>query len=90
VKQIPRFYVDAPLRAGETCTLAEDSAHHAVHVLRLRAGDEATLFNGRGGEFAARNRYGNRQPVFSRASRNRRKTRVCSADARRSGIQSLQ
>ena len=54
MKQIPRFYVDAPLRAGETCTLAEDSAHHAVHVLRLRAGDEATLFNGRGGEFAAR------------------------------------
>jgi 16S rRNA (uracil1498-N3)-methyltransferase len=54
VKQIPRFYVDAPLRAGEPCTLAEDSAHHAVHVLRLRAGDEATLFNGHGGEFAAR------------------------------------
>jgi 16S rRNA (uracil1498-N3)-methyltransferase len=54
VKQIPRFYVDTPLRAGEPCALAEDSAHHAVHVLRLRAGDEATLFNGRGGEFTAR------------------------------------
>jgi 16S rRNA (uracil1498-N3)-methyltransferase len=54
VKQIPRFYVDAPLRAGEPCALAEDSAHHAVHVLRLRAGDDVTLFDGRGGEFAAR------------------------------------
>jgi 16S rRNA (uracil1498-N3)-methyltransferase len=53
-RRAPRFYLDAPLHAGESCTLAEESAHHAVHVLRLRAGDEATLFNGRGGEFAAR------------------------------------
>ena len=50
----PRFYVDAPLRAGGSCNLPESSAHHAVHVLRLRAGDEVTLFNGRGGEFAGR------------------------------------
>jgi 16S rRNA (uracil1498-N3)-methyltransferase len=50
----PRFYVDAPLRAGGKTMLPESSAHHAVHVLRLRAGDEATLFNGRGGEFAGR------------------------------------
>jgi 16S rRNA (uracil1498-N3)-methyltransferase len=51
---VPRFYVDAPLRAGGVCTLPEDSAHHAVHVLRLREGEEVTLFNGRGGEYAAR------------------------------------
>jgi 16S rRNA (uracil1498-N3)-methyltransferase len=51
---VPRFYLDAPLRAGGVCTLSEDGAHHAVHVLRLREGDEVTLFNGRGGEFAAR------------------------------------
>jgi 16S rRNA (uracil1498-N3)-methyltransferase len=50
----PRFYVDAPLRAGSVCTLPEDAAHHAVHVLRLREGEEVTLFNGRGGEYAAR------------------------------------
>jgi 16S rRNA (uracil1498-N3)-methyltransferase len=49
-----RFYVDAPLRAGGNCTLSEESAHHAVHVMRLREGDETTLFNGRGGEYAAR------------------------------------
>jgi 16S rRNA (uracil1498-N3)-methyltransferase len=49
-----RFYVDAPLRAGSVCTLSEDAAHHAIHVLRLREGEEVTLFNGRGGEFAAR------------------------------------
>jgi 16S rRNA (uracil1498-N3)-methyltransferase len=50
----PRFYVDAPLRAGGVLTLPEDSAHHAIRVLRLREGDDITLFNGRGGEFAAR------------------------------------
>ena len=51
---MPRFYVDAPLRAGASCTLPEEAAHHALHVMRLNAGDELTLFNGRGGEFAAR------------------------------------
>jgi 16S rRNA (uracil1498-N3)-methyltransferase len=51
---VARFYVDAPLRAGSVCNLPEDAAHHAVHVLRLREQDEVTLFNGRGGEFAAR------------------------------------
>ena len=50
----PRFYIDAPLRVGSVCTLSEDAAHHAIHVLRLRAGEEITVFNGRGGEFAAR------------------------------------
>jgi 16S rRNA (uracil1498-N3)-methyltransferase len=51
---VARFHVDEALRAGGSCTLAEDAAHHAVHVLRVQAGDEVTLFNGRGGEYAAR------------------------------------
>ena len=51
---VPRFHVDAPLRAGSSQALPEDSAHHALHVLRLREGDEVTLFNGRGGEYAGR------------------------------------
>lgn len=51
---VPRFYVDAALRAGSACTLSEDAAHHAVRVMRLEAGDDITLFNGRGGEYAAR------------------------------------
>lgn len=51
---MPRFYIDAPLRAGSSVLLSEDSAHHAVHVLRVRTGDEVVLFNGRGGEFAGR------------------------------------
>ena len=52
--QTPRFFVDAALRAGAGCQLAEDTAHHAVHVLRLQAGDAVTLFNGRGGEYPGR------------------------------------
>jgi 16S rRNA (uracil1498-N3)-methyltransferase len=54
VPRAPRFFVDAPLRAGASCLLPEEAAHHAVHVLRVRAGDEITLFNGQGGEYAAR------------------------------------
>jgi 16S rRNA (uracil1498-N3)-methyltransferase len=49
-----RFYIDTALRAGISCLLPEEAAHHAVHVLRVRAGDEVTLFNGRGGEYAGR------------------------------------
>ncbi|HEX5092298.1 MAG TPA: 16S rRNA (uracil(1498)-N(3))-methyltransferase [Burkholderiales bacterium] len=49
-----RFFADLPLRAGSTVRLPEDAAHHAVHVLRLRPGDEVTLFHGRGGEYAGR------------------------------------
>jgi 16S rRNA (uracil1498-N3)-methyltransferase len=52
--QTPRFYVDAALRAGGSCELPEDTAHHAVHVLRIRSGEDVTLFNGRGGEYPAR------------------------------------
>jgi 16S rRNA (uracil1498-N3)-methyltransferase len=51
---MPRFYVDTALRAGMSCLLPEESAHHAVHVLRVRAADDITLFNGHGGEYAAR------------------------------------
>jgi len=54
VARAPRFYVDAALRAGGVCALPEEAAHHAVHVLRVRAGDAITLFDGRGGEYAAR------------------------------------
>lgn len=51
---VPRFHLEGPLRAGSTVRLAEEAAHHAVHVLRIRTGDEVTVFDGRGGEYAAR------------------------------------
>lgn len=52
--RIARFHADLALRAGSTVLLPKDAAHHAVHVLRLRAGEPVTLFNGRGGEYAGR------------------------------------
>lgn len=52
--RVARFYTEDTLRAGGTALLPEDAAHHAVHVLRLRTGEDVTLFNGRGGEYAGR------------------------------------
>ena len=49
-----RFYAEEPLAAGTLTLLSEDAAHHAVRVLRLRAGEEVTLFDGRGGEYSSR------------------------------------
>jgi len=51
---MPRLYVDAPLAAGARMTLPEAAAHHAVRALRLRPDEAVVLFNGRGGEYAAR------------------------------------
>jgi 16S rRNA (uracil1498-N3)-methyltransferase len=49
---MPRLFVDALPGAGEL-RLA-DAARRHLQVLRLRAGDALTLFDGRGGEWQAR------------------------------------
>lgn len=49
----PRFFVDVPLGIGEPIALPAGVVHHAVRVLRLRDGAPITLFDGRGGEYAA-------------------------------------
>lgn len=49
----PRFFCDAPLSAGARIALPEALAHHAIRVLRLRAGESVALFNGQGGEYPA-------------------------------------
>jgi 16S rRNA (uracil1498-N3)-methyltransferase len=48
----PRLHVDQPLAHGETIDLPPGAARH-VQVLRLQPGAALTLFNGRGGEWAA-------------------------------------
>jgi len=50
----PRFHLPVPLTVAATLNLPEAAAHHAARVLRLRSGDGVTLFNGQGGEYAAR------------------------------------
>jgi 16S rRNA (uracil1498-N3)-methyltransferase len=49
----PRLFVDQTLRADTTLALPDAAARHA-QVLRLQPGSEITLFDDRGGEWAAR------------------------------------
>lgn len=50
---VPRFFVDAPLRADGIVTLPPDVTRH-VQVLRLQSGDALALFDGTGGQYRAR------------------------------------
>ena len=53
-KTLPRFFVP-DLDAAKGCaTLPPDEAQHLTRVLRLRPGDELSIFDGRGREFVAR------------------------------------
>ncbi|MGE8590640.1 MAG: 16S rRNA (uracil(1498)-N(3))-methyltransferase [Alcaligenes sp.] len=49
----PRFFCDIPLVAGSRVALPDALAHHALRVLRLKAGETVVLFNGQGGEYNA-------------------------------------
>lgn len=49
----PRFFCDIPLSAGARIALPDALAHHALRVLRLKAGESVVLFNGQGGEYPA-------------------------------------
>jgi 16S rRNA (uracil1498-N3)-methyltransferase len=47
----PRLFVDHLLRAGGLITLDQPQAHYLRDVLRLTAGDDVLVFNGRDGEW---------------------------------------
>jgi len=47
-------YVEEPLASGKHCLVTGNAANHMVRVLRLGVGAAITLFNGAGGEYAAR------------------------------------
>ena len=49
---MPRFHCPEPLATGQELALPPGPARH-VQVLRLQPGDALTLFDGRGGEYAA-------------------------------------
>lgn len=49
---MPRFFIDAPLAAGQQLVLPDTVLRH-VQVLRLKVGDALTLFDGSGGEYPA-------------------------------------
>lgn len=49
----PRFYCREALTSGAHVELPEPVARHAVRVLRMTAGAQMSLFDGRGGEYPA-------------------------------------
>lgn len=53
-QRVHRLFVDAELGPGSIVELPGAAAHHAARVLRLKDGDAVVLFDGRGGEYAAR------------------------------------
>ena len=51
--RIPRIYQPVALRSGARLQLDEAASHHLLRVLRLKAGDHLTLFDGQGREHEA-------------------------------------
>jgi 16S rRNA (uracil1498-N3)-methyltransferase len=49
-----RFYLPPAECKTGTLTLAGREAHHALHVLRVRPGDQVAILDGAGGEFLCR------------------------------------
>lgn len=47
-----RFFIDIPLVCGESVVLPETIVRH-IQVLRMREGEDFSLFNGQGGEYTA-------------------------------------
>lgn len=48
-----RFFASPERFLGSTVALSEEESHHGVHVIRLRTGDEASVFDGCGQEWTA-------------------------------------
>ncbi|HUN71475.1 MAG TPA: 16S rRNA (uracil(1498)-N(3))-methyltransferase [Steroidobacteraceae bacterium] len=52
--RLTRVHVTGPLSPNQRHTIEGDAANHISRVLRLEIGDPLTVFDGRGGEYAAR------------------------------------
>jgi 16S rRNA (uracil1498-N3)-methyltransferase len=52
--RLTRIFIEQPLASGSRCLVGGSAAHHMLRVLRLAVGAEVTLFDGAGGEYAAR------------------------------------
>ncbi len=61
-----RLYVEQKLEQGGSIRLEGDRAHYLSRVLRLEAGADFVLFNGKGGEYEARVERAERDAVWAR------------------------
>ena len=52
--RLTRVYSAARLHSGERCVISGSAVNHLTRVLRLGVGSAVTLFDGTGGEYAAR------------------------------------
>lgn len=67
-----RLYVDLPLHENSELALPEAAARHAVRVLRLKAGDALTLFNGNGHDYPCTLIHAERHEVVVRTGLHQR------------------
>src|SRR5512144_1636469 len=51
---IPRVLLPTITSTDRLVTLSKEDAHHLLHVMRARPGDEVRVFDGRGREWAGR------------------------------------
>lgn len=74
-KSLTRLYFPGRIADHGECVLPAAQAHHVVHVLRLKAGDELALFDGKGSEYAAQIVRLDRSAVTLRIGERRDKDR---------------
>ncbi len=74
-KSRARLFVEADLAPGKPVVPTRDQAHYLLRVMRLRAGDELSVFNGRDGEWRARLEAAGKQGCALEAEAQRRPQR---------------
>src|ERR1700726_653208 len=72
----PRLFVDAALVTGESVPLAREQSNYLGNVLRLGAGDNILVFNGRDGEWQASIAGGKRPDSLKIVARTRPQDRL--------------
>ena len=72
----PRLFVDAPLSAGQTVALERNQSNYLGNVLRLSAGENILVFNGRDGEWQAQIAGRKRPDALVIATRTRPQDRL--------------
>jgi 16S rRNA (uracil1498-N3)-methyltransferase len=69
----PRLCLDQPLHAGAVLSLEDAPRHYLTTVLRLKAGDNVLVFNGRDGEWLARLEAASKRSVSLRIEQQTRR-----------------
>lgn len=52
--RVPHIYQSSPIALNTPLNLDDDAAGHVGRVLRMKVGEQVSIFNGEGGEFLRR------------------------------------